>query len=81
MPFKIAKEKNLHHFPIHIKLDTGMHRLCFEEDSIEELIATKGNDNVQMKYSVHLAQSDDLKHRDFTLSQINLLMSLQNRGN
>jgi alanine racemase len=22
----LAKEKNLYHFPIHIKLDTGMHR-------------------------------------------------------
>jgi alanine racemase len=38
--FKIAKEKNLYHFPIHIKLDTGMHRLGFEDDSMDELIAT-----------------------------------------
>jgi alanine racemase len=31
-------------FPIHIKLDTGMHRLGFEDDSMDELIATlKGN--------------------------------------
>ncbi len=27
---KIAKQKKLQHFPIHIKLDTGMHRLGFE---------------------------------------------------
>jgi alanine racemase len=78
---KIAKEKNLHHFPIHIKLDTGMHRLGFEEDSIEELIATlKGNDNVQIRSILsHLATSDDLKHRDFTLSQINLFDRMSSR--
>jgi len=71
---KIAKEKNLHQFPIHLKLDTGMHRLGFEEDSIEELIATlKGNETVKVQSILsHLATSDDLKHRDFTLSQINL---------
>jgi alanine racemase len=71
---KIAKEKNLYHFPIHIKLDTGMHRLGFEDDSMDELIATlKGNETVKVQSILsHLATSDDLKHRDFTLSQINL---------
>jgi alanine racemase len=73
---KIAKEKNLYHFPIHIKLDTGMHRLGFEDDSMDELIATlKGNETVKVQSILsHLATSDDLKHRDFTLSQINLFM-------
>lgn len=71
---KIAKEKNLHQFPIHIKLDTGMHRLGFEQDSIDELIAAlQGNETVKVQSILsHLATSDDLKHRDFTLSQINL---------
>ncbi len=36
---KIAESKKLQHFPIHIKLDTGMHRLGFEEETIDELIA------------------------------------------
>jgi alanine racemase len=78
---KIVKEKNLHHFPIHIKLDTGMHRLGFEEDTIEELIATlKGNDNVQIQSILsHLATSDDLIYRDFTLSQINLFDTMSSR--
>src|SRR5690606_27690026 len=47
---KMAKEKNLSHFPIHIKLDTGMHRLGFEENTIDELISTlKGNSNVRIQ--------------------------------
>jgi alanine racemase len=75
---KIAKYKNLKRFSIHIKLDTGMHRLGFEEATVEELIATlKGNDNVKVKSILsHLATSDDVKHRDFTVSQIQLFDKL-----
>jgi alanine racemase len=75
---KIAKYKNLKQFPIHIKLDTGMHRLGFEEDTVEELIGTlRGNDTVKVKSILsHLATSDDLKHRDFTNSQIRLFDKL-----
>jgi alanine racemase len=75
---KIAKYKNLKQFPIHIKLDTGMHRLGFEEDTVEELIGTlRGNDTVKVKSILsHLATSDDLKHRDFTISQIRLFDKL-----
>ena len=32
---KIAEQKKLKNFPIHIKLDTGMHRLGFEEENID----------------------------------------------
>ena len=31
---KIAQEQNISNYPIHIKLDTGMHRLGFEAHSI-----------------------------------------------
>lgn len=71
---KIAKQKNLKNFPIHIKLDTGMHRLGFEENSIEELIATlKGENAVEVRSILsHMATSDDFKHHDFAVSQIQL---------
>jgi alanine racemase len=46
---KIAKQ-NLQQFPIHIKVDTGMHRLGFEENTIDELIATlKGKKPLKCK--------------------------------
>src|SRR5690606_24515346 len=35
---EIAKQKNLSDYPIHIKLDTGMHRLGFEAYQLDELI-------------------------------------------
>jgi alanine racemase len=75
---KIAAQKKLKNFPIHIKLDTGMHRLGFEEENIDELIAKlKGNKTVEVKSILsHLATSDDMKFIDFTLSQIKLFEKL-----
>ena len=71
---KLAEQKKLKNFPIHIKLDTGMHRLGFEEENLSELIAKlKDNKTVQIKSILsHLATSDDMKFIDFTLSQIKL---------
>jgi alanine racemase len=78
---KIAKHKNLKGFPIHVKLDTGMHRLGFEEDTINELIAAlQGNETVEVKSILsHLATSDDLNYRDFTISQLQLFDKLSSK--
>ena len=78
---KIAREKNLKDFPIHIKLDTGMHRLGFEENTIDELIATlKGNSTVRIQSVLsHMATSDDMKHYEFALSQIKLFERLSSK--
>ena len=75
---KIAEDKNLNQFPIHIKLDTGMHRLGFEAEAIGELISIlKGNSLVQVKSILsHMATSDDLNHRDFSNYQIALFDKL-----
>ena len=78
---KIAEQKNLKDFPIHIKLDTGMHRLGFEKDTIDELVAIlKGNTLVCVKSILsHLATSDDLNHQAFVESQIELFENLSSR--
>ena len=78
---KIAQEKHLKDFPIHIKLDTGMHRLGFEENTLDELIQTlKGNATVKVKSVLsHLATSDEVRHFDFVHSQINLFEKLSSR--
>lgn len=78
---KIVGEKKIHHFPIHIKLDTGMHRLGFEEEQLDELIfILKTNKSVTVKSILsHMATSDDLKHRDFALSQIDLFEKLSSK--
>ena len=78
---KIAEQKKLKHFPIHIKIDTGMHRLGFEEDNLEDLIQIlKGNETVQIKSILsHMATSDDLNHDAFSKSQIALFEKLSTK--
>ncbi|QZK89221.1 bifunctional UDP-N-acetylmuramoyl-tripeptide:D-alanyl-D-alanine ligase/alanine racemase [Flavobacterium sp. CHNK8] len=78
---KIAKQKGLENFPIHIKMDTGMHRLGFEAATIDELIlALQGNKTVQVKSILsHLATSDDPSQHDFARSQITLFEQLSSK--
>ena len=78
---KIAKQKNLHNFPIHIKLDTGMHRLGFEDNTVDELIATLQGETAVKVQSIlsHLATSDDMQHYDFAMSQIKLFEKLSSK--
>jgi alanine racemase len=65
-------------FPIHIKLDTGMHRLGFEEKDINALIEKlKRYKFLQVKSIFsHLVASDDKALDDFTHQQINLFDKL-----
>ena len=71
---ELAKEKNSYAYPIHLKIDTGMHRLGFEKEAISELISLLQHNNFVKVTSIfsHLATSDDLNFRDFTLHQIQL---------
>lgn len=58
---------------IHIKLDTGMHRLGFLSEDIEALInKLKSTDKIIIKSTFsHLAGSDSQDFNDFTMEQIN----------
>ncbi|MBQ6770426.1 MAG: bifunctional UDP-N-acetylmuramoyl-tripeptide:D-alanyl-D-alanine ligase/alanine racemase [Bacteroidales bacterium] len=61
-----------HPINVHIKLDTGMHRLGFSKDELPELIKRiKANPklNVRSVFS-HLATADNPAEDEFTLSQI-----------
>lgn len=68
----MAQQKNLSNYPIHIKLDTGMHRLGFQRNQISELIDLLRNNNLVSVKSIftHLSASDDVQFRDFTLEQV-----------
>lgn len=71
---KVLEKREINNFPIHIKLDTGMHRLGFTTEEIDELIDfLSSSDRVKVKsmYS-HLAASDDPQHDEFTVSQAEL---------
>jgi alanine racemase len=66
-------ERNLNkQIPIHLKLDTGMHRLGFEPEDVNELIVRIKN-NKQLKISSifsHLVATDESEHDEFTWQQI-----------
>ncbi|HON69505.1 MAG TPA: bifunctional UDP-N-acetylmuramoyl-tripeptide:D-alanyl-D-alanine ligase/alanine racemase [Tenuifilum sp.] len=59
-------------YGIHIKIDSGMHRLGFTPDQLDELIAIlKSTNSVRVKSIFsHLAASDEPHHDQFTIHQI-----------
>lgn len=58
-------------YPVHIKLETGMHRLGFKEYELDQLSQTLNNLNlkVQSIFS-HLSSSDIPEEKEFTLNQL-----------
>ncbi|MBQ3717628.1 MAG: alanine racemase [Paludibacteraceae bacterium] len=67
-----AEAKGLESVPIHIKIDSGMHRLGFYKEDIPWLIDRLTHQKAVRVASVfsHLAGSDEPQFDDFTLSQI-----------
>lgn len=67
----VQKSGDNKEYPIHIKLETGMHRLGFKENELDDLIQTLRHKNlrVQSIFS-HLSSSDVPEERDFTLKQL-----------
>jgi len=60
-------------YPVHLKIDSGMHRLGFTSDEVDKLIdklKEHSNIKVQSIFS-HLASSEDNGHDSFTQDQIN----------
>ena len=69
---KYAQSHHLNNYPVHLKIDTGMHRLGFEEQDIDtlcDLIEDNRYIKVQSVFS-HLVASDAPEHDDFTKKQI-----------
>jgi len=67
----IQKSGNDKNYPIHIKLETGMHRLGFKDFELDQLsqILNKTSLKVQSIFS-HLSSSDMPTEKDFTLHQL-----------
>lgn len=63
-------------YSIHIKLETGMHRLGFKEFELPELIEKLNSMNVRVKSIFsHLSTSDDLNEREYTQEQVRIFSS------
>lgn len=74
----LKKHPQIQHFNIHIKLDTGMHRLGFDEQDLPQLIDIVRN-NPQLRIASifsHLAAVEDPAEDAYTLRQIQLFKSM-----
>ena len=70
----LLREKGIRNYPVHIKLDTGMHRLGFMTGEIPELIDFL-NQTPEIKVKglfSHLCVAEDPEQDGFTLGQIEL---------
>ena len=71
------RSRGIRNFPVHVKLDTGMHRLGFmtsELDALLEYLAVCPEVKVKSVYS-HLAVAEDPAMDQFTLGQISMFES------
>lgn len=78
---EVLEKRGVTDFPVHIKIDTGMHRLGFMSDEIPELLeflSSCRSIKVKSVYS-HLAAADDPSCDDFTISQIRLFQTNADR--
>ncbi len=68
---KEAKREGVTHYPIHIKIDSGMHRLGFLPEEIDQLTARLKAQNAVVPRSVfsHFVGSDGEGFNDFTQHQ------------
>lgn len=76
-----AKKNNLHEYSFHLKCNSGMNRLGFsveEIDDICEIIKVQKNIKVKTSFS-HLLASEDIQARPFMQKQIALFKEFQKK--
>jgi alanine racemase len=76
----ILQYRGISGYPVHVKLDTGMHRLGFQEDEIGDLIPLLHREEFRVVSAFsHLAASDEPAHDNFTRMQIGLFEQMAGR--
>ena len=67
-------------YPIHLKIETGMHRLGFKENEIDELIQNLKKYNVKVaSIFSHLSSADDPEEKEYTLQQIEIFTKISDK--
>lgn len=77
----LANHPDIQGFNIHLKIDTGMHRLGFREEEINEVVKIVKN-NAQLKIASifsHFAAAEDEEEDAFTLSQISYFQEVTDK--
>ena len=67
-------------YPIHIKVETGMHRLGFKEHEIDELVENLKKYNVKVaSIFSHLSSADVPEEDDYTMEQIHTFQRVSSK--
>ncbi len=76
-----AEKLGITDYPIHIKIDSGMHRLGFEPGDMEKLIERLKTQNQVKVRSVfsHLAGADEARFDSFTKQQVEIFTACANQ--
>ncbi len=79
----IASKNGLINYPVHIKIDSGMHRLGFMPEDIDSLVTKLGNQEFVKVVSVfsHLAASENPSFDKFTHHQVDVFLKTADRIN
>ncbi len=69
---KIAEETQQSNYPVHIKFNTGLNRLGFWENDVDDVVSRLNSTNTIKVASVfsHLAASEAKNEKEFTVAQI-----------
>lgn len=66
-----VQRRGLEQYPVHIKIDSGMHRLGFYREDIDDLLNALAGKSLRVKSVFsHLAAADDAAYDAFTRNQI-----------
>ena len=71
----------LTNYPIHLKIDTGMHRVGFIKEEVDKVIEIfKNNDHILIKSVFsHLAGSDESKFDEYTQRQLDIFAEVEKK--
>ena len=77
----ISKSEHLKKYPVHLKINTGLNRLGFSTETINAIIpiiTSSDEIKIQSLFS-HIAASEDLNEKEFTLQQISTFNSISKK--
>ncbi|MDO4224263.1 MAG: alanine racemase, partial [Bergeyella zoohelcum] len=67
-------------YPIHLKIETGMHRLGFKEDEIDKLVECLGRYNVKVaSIFSHLSSADVPEEQGYTMEQLEIFERISSK--
>ena len=78
---EVAKKENQKNYPVHIKFNTGLNRLGFNENEVETVLSfIKNEPSLKIKSIFsHLAASEDENESDFTKNQIKAFKNISKK--